>query len=122
MGALESSDCGLSLDPQAFGQAVASDCRAPFSFLGITQAWRLFQLPPPPLGLDLQQGVLTTGYHTGYGLPTFSWAFFLDSLSIQLSSSRVFTNTDLTLSISSLTWGSVYPYVLEGVTSIPGLA
>lgn len=71
MGALESSDCGLSLDPQAFGQAVASDCRAPFSFLGITQAWCLFQLPPPPLGLDLQQGVLTTG--TPPGLSHWLW-------------------------------------------------
>lgn len=39
-------------------------------------------------------------------LPTFSWAFFLDTSSIQLSSSRVSTNTALTLSMSSLTWGA----------------
>lgn len=47
------------------------------------------------------------------GPPTFSWAFFLDAVSIQLSSSRVSTNTARTLSMSSLTWGSTWPLYLD---------
>ena len=47
-------------------------------------------------------------------LPTFSWAFFLDDSSIQLSSSRVSTNTARTLSMSSLTCRSAWPWCLGG--------